>query len=86
MQYKNIHRIEKFKNIQEPRVEKHIFSRLIQDQIKFKNIKEHSRIFELKNLRTFKNQGWKNTLFQEQFKFKNIQGFQEPVVTFVNKQ
>ena len=44
MQYKNIHRIEKFKNIQEPRVEKHTFSRTIQDQIKFKNIQEHSRI------------------------------------------
>ena len=44
MQYKNIHRIEKFKNIQEPRFEKHTFSRTIQDQIKFKNIQEHSRI------------------------------------------
>ena len=44
MQYKNIHRIEKFKNIQEPRLEKHTFSRTIQDQIKFKNIQEHSRI------------------------------------------
>ena len=38
MQYKNVHRIEKFKNIQEPRVEKHTFSRTIQDQIKLKNI------------------------------------------------
>ena len=38
MQYKNIHRIEKLKNIQEPRVEKQTFSRTIQDQIKFKNI------------------------------------------------
>ena len=38
MQYKNIHRIEKSKNIQKPRVEKHTFSRTIQDQIKFKNI------------------------------------------------
>ena len=46
MQYKNIHRIEKFKNIQEPKVENHTFSfsRTIQDQIKFKNIQEHSRI------------------------------------------
>ena len=38
MQYKNIHKIEKFKSIQEPRVEKHTFSRTIQDHIKFKNI------------------------------------------------
>ena len=38
MQYKNIHSIEKFKNIQQPRVEKHTFSRTIQDHIKFKNI------------------------------------------------
>ena len=44
MQYKNIHRIEKFKKILEPRVEKHTFSRTIQDQIKFKNIQEHLRI------------------------------------------
>ena len=44
MHYKNIHRLEKFKNIQEPRVEEHTFSRTIQDQIKFKNIQEHSRI------------------------------------------
>ena len=44
MQYKNIHRIEKFKNIQEPRAEKHTFSKTIQGQIKFKNIQEHSRI------------------------------------------
>ena len=44
MQYKNIHRIEKFKDIQEPREEKHTFSRTIQDQIKFRNIQEHSRI------------------------------------------
>ena len=38
MQYKNIYRIENINNIQEPRVEKHTFSRTIQDQIKFKNI------------------------------------------------
>ena len=44
MQYKNIHRNEKFKTIQEPRVEKHTFSKTIQDQIKFKNIQEYSRI------------------------------------------
>ena len=31
----------------------------------------NTKIFiELKNLRTFKNQGWKNTLFQEQIKIK----------------
>ena len=37
MQFKNINRIEKFKNIQEPMVEKHTFSRTIQ---------EHSRTFK----------------------------------------
>ena len=37
--YKNIHRIEKFKKIQKPMVEKHTFSGTIQDQIKFKNTK-----------------------------------------------
>ena len=36
--------LKKFKNIQEPRVEKHTFSRTIQEQIKFKRIQEHSRI------------------------------------------
>ena len=40
MRYKNIHRTEKFKNIQEARVEKHTFSRTIQDQIEFKNIQK----------------------------------------------
>ena len=38
----------------------------------------NTKIFiELKNPRTFKNQGWKKKLFQEQF--KNIQGFHGPV-------
>ena len=54
-----------------------------------KHITCNTKIFiELKNSRTFKNQGWKNTLFQEQLKtkqnsrtFKNIQGFQGPVAT-----
>ena len=50
MQYKNIHRIKKFKNIQEPRVEKHTFSRTIQEQLKFKNIQEQGQ----KHSRTFK--------------------------------
>ena len=36
MQYKNIHGIEK--NQKHSRVEKHTFSRTIQEQIKFKNI------------------------------------------------
>ena len=33
MQFKNINRIEKFKNIQEPMVEKHTFSRTIQGPV-----------------------------------------------------
>ena len=46
----------------------------------------NTKIFiELKNSRTFKNQGWKNTLFQEQFKTKSnsrpFKGFQGPVAT-----
>ena len=37
----------------------------------------NTKIFiELKNSRTFKNQGWKNTIFQEQFKTKMREEYQ----------
>ena len=42
MQYKNIHRIEKFKNIQEPRVENTLFK----NNSRPNKIQEHSRTFK----------------------------------------
>ena len=70
MQYKNIHRIEKFKNIQEPRVENYIFSRTIQDQIKSKNIQEHSRTKSGK-IHFFKNNSRPNKIQKHSRTFKD---------------
>ena len=74
MQYKNIHRIEKIKNIQEPRVKKYTFSRTIQDQIKFKNIQEFQGPVTTLIIILFYWEKVKNSLTTEFFFLRNSAG------------